>query len=185
MWDFVHFIWSEQHLFPLWQADTENSILWYIIYQKSANKTWSMYIRVGKTGSLGPCSRVIVYCRSVRILPVIHLGMYYVEAINGSILTLLQYTMTLFQGPKNPVVPTLIYIPSSKETFTRWMMFWVSWEALKLVPFWFLNSQLGGQIQYRVNFRASQKITLLVKVDLYKRNISLQYLPFPLDYSFW
>jgi hypothetical protein len=41
-----------------------------------------------------------VYCRSVRILPV----------VIGSILTLLQYTMTLLQGPKDPVLPTLTYI---------------------------------------------------------------------------
>ena len=34
----------------------------------------SMYIRVGKTGSLGPWSRVIVYCRSVRMLTVIPFG---------------------------------------------------------------------------------------------------------------
>ena len=33
-----------------------------------------MQIRVGKTGSLGPWSRVIVYCRSVKMLPVIILG---------------------------------------------------------------------------------------------------------------
>jgi hypothetical protein len=42
----------------------------------------------------------------------------------------------------------------------------------------FLTSQLGGQIQNRVNFGASQKIILLVKVDLFKRNISLQDLLF-------
>ena len=33
-----------------------------------------MYIRVGKTGSLGPWIRVIMYCRSVRMLPDIPLG---------------------------------------------------------------------------------------------------------------
>ena len=47
MWDFVHFIWSEQHLFPLWQADTENSILWtykykvHTRYQLRTRSSWS------------------------------------------------------------------------------------------------------------------------------------------------
>ena len=45
--------------------------------------------------------------RSVRILPTILLGKYLFER-NGSILTLLQYTMTLNQAPKDPDLPTLI-----------------------------------------------------------------------------
>ncbi len=36
-----------------------------------SNKYFDMYTRLGKTGSFGPWSRVIVYCRSVRMLPVI------------------------------------------------------------------------------------------------------------------
>ena len=90
-----------------------------------------MNIRVGKTGSLGPWSRVILYCRSVRMLaviPLIHLIRNKILnlvlkkyilwvlttviplCIAGSFLTLLQYTMTLLQGPKDPVLPSLMNI---------------------------------------------------------------------------
>ena len=45
--------------------------------------------------------------KSVKMLPTIRLGKYLFER-NGSILTLLQYTMTPSQAPKDPDLPTLI-----------------------------------------------------------------------------
>ena len=65
-----------------------------------------MYIRVGKTGSLGPWSKVIVYCSKLSFCqndPPMGESFWQKES-------LLQYTMTLLQGPKDPVLPTLIYI---------------------------------------------------------------------------
>ena len=40
---------------------------------KSQNSN-ALKVRVGKTGALGPWHKVIGYCRSVRMLPVIGLG---------------------------------------------------------------------------------------------------------------
>ena len=63
-----------------------------------------IYIRVGKTGSLGPWRRLIVYCSKLYFCqndpP---MGESFWQKKN-----LLQYTMTLLQGPKDPVLPTLI-----------------------------------------------------------------------------
>ena len=69
-----------------------------------------MKARVVKTGSLGPWSRVIVYCKSVGTCYQLFL---IPKGMTGSILTLLQYTMTLLQGPKDPVLPTLTYIQTA------------------------------------------------------------------------
>ena len=62
-----------------------------------------IYIRVGKRGSLGPWSRVIVYCSKLSFCQ-------NDSPIGGSVWqkdSLLQFTMTLLQGPKDPVLPTL------------------------------------------------------------------------------
>ena len=56
------------------------------------NSSITTYIRVGKTGSLGSWSRVIVYCKSVGMLG--YQLFLIPKWITGSILTLLQYTMT-------------------------------------------------------------------------------------------
>ena len=64
------------------------------------------YIRVGKTGSLVPWSRVIVYCNKLSFCQ-------NDSPIGGSLWqkdSLLQYTMILPQGPKDPVLPTLTYM---------------------------------------------------------------------------
>ena len=63
-----------------------------------------IYIRVGKTGSLGPWSRVIVYCSKLSFCQ-------NDSSIGGSFWQKdsLQYTMTLLQDPKDPVLPSLIY----------------------------------------------------------------------------
>ena len=64
------------------------------------------YIRVGKTGSLGPWSRVIVYCSKLSFCQ-------NDDPMGESFWkkeSLLQYTMTLLQGPKDRVLPTLTYI---------------------------------------------------------------------------
>ena len=66
-----------------------------------------MYVRVGKTGCLGPWSRVIVYCSKLSFCqndPPIGESFWQKES-------LLQYTMTLLQGPKDAVLPTLMFIP--------------------------------------------------------------------------
>ena len=65
-----------------------------------------MFIRLGKTGSLGPWSRVIVYCSKLSFCkndPPIGGSLWQKEG-------LLQYIMTLIQGPKDPVLPTLMFI---------------------------------------------------------------------------
>ena len=122
-----------------------------------------MYVRVGKTGYFGPWNKVVLYCRSARMLLVIsqgiknkgqliskatyglltspkkrtdefvlfafllftanksNLSVRFLEEstapqsafwfyLTFSILTLLQYTKTLLQGPKDPVFPTLMYV---------------------------------------------------------------------------
>ena len=71
-------------------------------------KVENMYLqfRVGKRGSLGPWSRVIVYFSKLSFCqndPPMEESFCQKES-------LLQYTMTLLQGPKDPVLPTLIYI---------------------------------------------------------------------------
>ena len=67
-----------------------------------------LYIRVNKSGSLGSWSRVIVYCSNLSFCqndsPIG--GLFWQKD------SLLQYTMTLLQGPKDHVLPTLLYIPS-------------------------------------------------------------------------
>jgi hypothetical protein len=67
----------------------------------------SMFIRVGKTGSLGPWSGVIVYCSKLSFCQ------------NDSPIawgkSLLQYTMTLLQGSKHPVSPTLLFFCPTNE----------------------------------------------------------------------
>ena len=68
------------------------------------NLCTELYIRVGKTGSLGPWSRVIVYCSKLSFFqndPLMGESFWQKES-------LLQYTMTLLQGPKDPVMPTLV-----------------------------------------------------------------------------
>ena len=65
-----------------------------------------MDIRVGKTGSLEPWSRVIVYCSKLSFCqndPPMGESFWQKES-------LLQYTMTLLQGPKDPVLPILMDI---------------------------------------------------------------------------
>ena len=56
-------------------------------------------------------SRVVVYFKSVGMLPVILIP----KRITGSILKLLQYTMTLLQGFKDPVLTTLMFIERELE----------------------------------------------------------------------
>ena len=59
---------------------------------------------LGKTGSLGPWSRVIVHCSKLSFCQ-------NDSPIGGSFWqkdSLLQYTMTLLQGPKDPILPTLV-----------------------------------------------------------------------------
>ena len=67
----------------------------------------STFIRVSKSGSLGAW-------RSHSLLQKCKNTMYQLflipKPITGSILTLLQYTMTLLQGPKDPVLPSLMYV---------------------------------------------------------------------------
>ena len=65
--------------------------LGYVIHEPCA-----VFTRVGKTGSLGPWSRVIVYCSKLS---------FYENYSPIALETLLQYTMTLLQGPKDPVRP--------------------------------------------------------------------------------
>ena len=77
-------------------------------------RPFELFIRVGKTGLLGPWLRVIGYCRSVRMLPVIHKG------IAGSIDTILQY-------PKDPVLPTLLFTPWFNEFPIDNPVIFVSW----------------------------------------------------------
>ena len=62
-----------------------------------------MNIRVGKKGSLGPWSRVIVYGSKLFLCQndsPIGRSFWHKDS-------LLQYAMTLLQGPKDPVLPTL------------------------------------------------------------------------------
>ena len=67
-----------------------------------------MYIRVGKTGSLGPWSRVIVYCSKLSFCQLMipqwenHFGNR--TACYNTL------SMTPLQGPKDPVLPTLMYM---------------------------------------------------------------------------
>ena len=65
-----------------------------------------MNIRVGKKGSLGPWSRVIVYGSKLFLCqndsPI---GRSFWQ--NDS---MLQYTTTLLQGPKDPILPTLMFM---------------------------------------------------------------------------
>ena len=64
-----------------------------------------IFIRVGKTVSLGPWSRVIEYCSKLSFCqndPAMGESFWQKES-------LLQYTMTPLQGPKDPVLPTLMY----------------------------------------------------------------------------
>ena len=66
---------------------------WYYVEWSLPDST---YIRVGKIGYLGPWSRVIVYCRSVRMLPVIihpniHVCTYISLNFRGRVLVLLAY----------------------------------------------------------------------------------------------
>ena len=61
---------------------------------------------MGKTGTLGPWSRVIVYCSKLSFCQ-------NDSPIGGSVWqkdSLLQFTMTLLQGPRDPVLPILFYI---------------------------------------------------------------------------
>ena len=65
-----------------------------------------MYVRVGKTGSLGPWSRVIVYYSKLSFCQndsPIGVSFWQKES-------LLQYTMTQLQISKYPVLLTLMYI---------------------------------------------------------------------------
>ena len=65
-----------------------------------------MYIRDGKTGSLGPWSRVIVYYSKLSFCqndPTMKESFWKKES-------LLQYAITLLQGHKDPVLPSLMYI---------------------------------------------------------------------------
>ena len=63
-----------------------------------------MLIRVGKTGSLGPGCRVIVNCRSIRMLTVIPLGIGCLHFYTSTIL----YDSA--PRPKDPVLPSLMLI---------------------------------------------------------------------------
>jgi hypothetical protein len=54
-------------------------------------------------------------CRSVRILPVNP----YTQIKSGSIFTLLQYPMTLREGPKYPVLPTLMGCALNKRSVDK------------------------------------------------------------------
>ena len=80
-----------------------------------------MYSRVGKTGSLKPWSRVIVYSSKLSFCqndpPLAGgLGGLWPTRFSpnwGSFWqkdSFLQYTMTQLQGPKDPVLPILMYI---------------------------------------------------------------------------
>ena len=60
---------------------------------KSVSGRLGTYVRLGKTGSLGPWSRVIGY--KEKLVAFLH---FYNTLI-----------MTLLQGPKYPVLPTLTY----------------------------------------------------------------------------
>ena len=75
-----------------------------------------MYIRVGKIGSLRPWSRVIfrhVASEGRNKLSGCHFAKMIPQCMGESFWQkkkLLQYTMTLLQGPKDPDLPNLTYI---------------------------------------------------------------------------
>ena len=68
----------------------------------------AILIRVGKTGYLGSCARVIVYYSKLFFCqndPPMRESFWQKKS-------LLQYTMTLLEGPKDPVLPTLLMLIS-------------------------------------------------------------------------
>ena len=96
----------------VWNCAVCSSLFLLHFYSRSSNNfMWTTYIRVGKTGSLGPWGRVIVYCSSFPFAEMI-------VPFGGSFWqkdSLLQCTITLLHGPKDPVLPTLTYISSLFE----------------------------------------------------------------------
>ena len=86
-------------------------------------------IRVGKTGYLGPWSKVIVY-RS-------KLSFCQNDPSMGVILAkkenLLQHTMTLLQGPKDPVLPTLTYTALSLNVLVVKRLGYIYFTLYKLI----------------------------------------------------
>ena len=84
-----------------------------------------MLVRVGKTGSLGPWSRVIVYCSNLSFCqndPPMGESFWQKES-------LLQYTMTQLQGPKDHVLSTLVYIVFGALCCNYLSQWWVEFEC--------------------------------------------------------
>ena len=91
-----------------------------------------MYIRVGKTGSFGLWRRVIVYQLSFRRNdppPPQAMGESFWQKES-----LLQYTMTLLQGPRDPVLHTLIHIQRPKGPGGQITMYIKSLAYILYVP---------------------------------------------------
>ena len=85
------------------------------IYNTKAYVCLSVCPRVGKTESLGLWSKVIVYCFNLSFCKNNRpMGQSFLQKES-----LLQYTMNLLKGPKDPILPTLVSIYSKKN-----ILFW-------------------------------------------------------------